>query len=809
MSASVTYVLLTGDPETDALLFGTRWDSGSGVVLTYSFPGNLSQWDAGYSTPGEPNQGFAPLAASEQQAVRSALQAWSSVANLSFSEVADDASGAGTLRFGYTTWGMGSNQLAYTYAPTESANGGDVWLNAALKGSLFSSLAPGTLGNYVLLHEVGHALGFKHPHEASEFSAATLNTFEDSVFNSVMSYNAWPGVALTQTNIDRLPSTPMSFDIDALQALYGANTTAHAGDDLYVFQSDGRYLETLYDTGGNDTIQLVSNSTGGEIDLRPDEWSRLGSPVQINGGAIQSPDTVEIYHTTTIENAIGGDGNDTLIGNDGANRLTGNGGNDTLIGGAGSDTLQGGTGSDTFVLDAGSLDTVTGFSAGDGDKLDLSHLVALFHTLSPGSDPFAAGYLRMVQQSQDTVLEYDTDGTGTQDTWHSIVALIKTNATGITSANFTQGNLDATSTDYLATAADILSLNFTSDNGSATRPPSLSFALSLSSAFSNTRSLQILFWPVNEAQTYVTLSRSDGSQPFIADVTLSSFARSGPYEIRAIDVTDNTGTQLRITREDLIDRSLDYFTELLNPNADNQDPVLQSFDFGIPSTAADGSIHIPVEVSASDDLSGLQGSRFDVFIVSPTGATLDVLGNFDSSGHATVDVRLEPYSPSGEYGIQSVRLTDLAGNLSYSEDWLQTHLSTITIVNPNGDTVAPLLQQFTLGAAFDPLTDRPKIVINGLASDAQSGLDVVFARFSSPPPSNAFHDIYVYDHRFSTEQNNTVNLDASLPLTTDFLPGEYGVSYVEVRDLAGNVTRLSNSDLAASHLANSINIFFR
>src|SRR5207249_11626328 len=131
-----------------------------------------------------------------------------------------------------------------------------------------------------------------------------------------------------------------------------------------------------------------------------------------------------------------------------------------------------------------------------------------------------------------------------------------------------------------------------------------------------------------ERQSFVTLSRSDASQPFMADVTLSPFARSGPYEIRAIDVIDDTGTQLRITREDLIDRGLDYSADLANTNADNEDPSLQSFVVAPPSIAADGSIHIHVDVSASDNSSGVYAPFFTAMLSPSSPANLYVAPYF-------------------------------------------------------------------------------------------------------------------------------------------------------------------------------------
>ena len=374
MDSVASYFSLTGDPELDALLFGTGWKVGAGdaasMTLSYSLASHDSLWDpVAYAAGSEPTQGFVPLAGSiEQQAVRDALSAWSSVADIQFLEAADDASGHGTLRIGYTTLGMDITQLAYAYAPDEGSRGGDVWLNAELKNTLYASFNAGSLANHILLHELGHALGLKHPHSTSPLNGATLDSADDSVFNSVMSYYAWPDLVLTQSNIDRLPSTAMALDIDAMQAIYGANTTARSGDDIYSYDGNGHYLETIYDTGGEDSIQ-VTGSRNAEIDLRPDEWSKLGVPVLIDSGSIQQANTVRIYRTTLIENAIGGEGNDTLTGNDLANRLEGGGGDDTLIGGGGTDVMIGGTGADTFVIGEDATDILGDFNPDEGDRL--------------------------------------------------------------------------------------------------------------------------------------------------------------------------------------------------------------------------------------------------------------------------------------------------------------------------------------------------------------------------------------------------------------------------------------------------------
>jgi Ca2+-binding RTX toxin-like protein len=87
----------------------------------------------------------------------------------------------------------------------------------------------------------------------------------------------------------------------------------------------------------------------------------------------------------SVENVIGGSGNDTITGSAVANRLDGQGGNDTItagagndvvIGGAGNDTMDGGSGNDAFIFAPGfGNDRVLGFDAnpsGGQDFLDIS-----------------------------------------------------------------------------------------------------------------------------------------------------------------------------------------------------------------------------------------------------------------------------------------------------------------------------------------------------------------------------------------------------------------------------------------------------
>jgi serralysin len=327
---------LTGTKAIDSLIGGARWGDGAGTTtITYSFVTGSSQFAAtgeyGSPTAGGPpwDPRFRGLTASEQAAFRDALATWAAVANIRFMEVPDNATTVGDMRVGVTGHGMRTSS-AYAYFPGGYAISGDIWFNPdTLNGR---NLLPGSFAFKVMLHEVGHALGLKHPFDVVAGNLNLLPTALDQASNTLMSYSSSPSF---QGSLSTDVATPMPLDVAAIQQIYGANNTHRTGDDTYEFRGDVARWLTLWDAGGVDTIRYVS-STGGIIDLTPGSWSQLGAP--ISDTRVTFTRTVHIPVGVIVENAIGGAGNDTLIGNAADNRLEGGAGNDVLDAGAGRDT---------------------------------------------------------------------------------------------------------------------------------------------------------------------------------------------------------------------------------------------------------------------------------------------------------------------------------------------------------------------------------------------------------------------------------------------------------------------------------------
>ncbi|MFK7944905.1 MAG: beta strand repeat-containing protein, partial [Paracoccaceae bacterium] len=192
-----------------------------------------------------------------------------------------------------------------------------------------------------------------------------------------------PNVLETNTVISRAAATTVTGtdDADSILGGDGADLIYGGGDNDEL--DGGSSDDTIFAGGGNDTLiagfgsDTFDGGTGNDtFDIaRADfDGQTFGFNLNLDAGNDQFDNEY-----VSIENVIGGDGDDSLTGTDGANTLLGGAGNDTIDGGFGGDSLDGGLGdNDTlsyaassrvivnlgqniFLLGDASGDSVTGF----------------------------------------------------------------------------------------------------------------------------------------------------------------------------------------------------------------------------------------------------------------------------------------------------------------------------------------------------------------------------------------------------------------------------------------------------------------
>ncbi|QBE66264.1 DUF4214 domain-containing protein [Pseudoduganella lutea] len=319
--------LATGNNAIDALVYGS-WNSTAQtpVTLTYGF---LTRAPAGASA--DDRNGFQPMSTAQQAAVREAMGIWASVADITFVEVAADS---GNLRFG-TNEQDGSS--GYAYLPKAGVSMLSMYLDhTSAYNSIFT---PGTYGPWVVLHEIGHLLGLKHPGDYDSAGNGVAGPFlpraTDNNDYTQMSYNDPSSYAINRS----YATTAMLYDIQAIQYLYGANMRHRAGDDSYVASNATAPL-CIWDAGGTDTVDFAACTGPSVINLNAGAFSETARGLN----------NVSIAYNVTIENAIGGAGGTTFYANSAGNHLAGGIGVDTFHQGAGSDTIAGGAGQDTVVF---------------------------------------------------------------------------------------------------------------------------------------------------------------------------------------------------------------------------------------------------------------------------------------------------------------------------------------------------------------------------------------------------------------------------------------------------------------------------
>ncbi len=328
----------------DALAFGGAQYFNSQRLLDagtikYAFPAQvLASWDA------EDVAGFTPINAAQRAFIQKTLAYIETVINVKF-QLVSDATQPGVLTFANNNQ---PDSAGYASGGVNFTKWGVFLSNSGTSAAGNAAPVDGEYAALVIIHEIGHALGLKHPHNdtVGDFSPGNppyLPPEEDFTTYTQLSYNSFRADYVGEFR---------DFDIAALQYFYGPAQVAgsgrnQTGNTTYTLLTSQRNF--IWDGGGIDTLDASAANARLVLSLETGVHSYFGAAAN---AFISAAGQVTINIGTLIENAFGTAFDDIISGNEAANILRGNAGNDELRGGLGNDTLDGGAGGDVAVYSA-------------------------------------------------------------------------------------------------------------------------------------------------------------------------------------------------------------------------------------------------------------------------------------------------------------------------------------------------------------------------------------------------------------------------------------------------------------------------
>lgn len=258
----LTVTPLSGLNHIDALLdIGPDWNYMIGVTpntIYYTF--DISSGNEVDQETGKAVTGQGAFNITQQTAARAAFTYLQQVTGIQFVETSNGSNAqihlANLDLEGSQTTGLCSWNGPYSYIGNNVVGykpNAYVYLDNVEWNAQNSNPVPGSQGYQTLLHELGHALGLKHPfHEGDERDHVHLPFQQDNTSNTIMSYTDSGGPY----------STFSPYDIAALNWLYGGDGLGGA----LGINADGRFItgttgvDRITGTAGNDRIVVLGGN---------------------------------------------------------------------------------------------------------------------------------------------------------------------------------------------------------------------------------------------------------------------------------------------------------------------------------------------------------------------------------------------------------------------------------------------------------------------------------------------------------------------------------------------------------------------
>ncbi len=342
--------------------FLTKPDSdGSITVISYSFAKGGDS-NVPYSYPDDVGEISAIAFNTKQQNdIRASLTEIEKYIKVDFVEVEEnkESGSVGTIRFAMNTitdeQGNYREGIAATADPVSlHPRGGDVFFNKWFVNGDFSTgvvqmaAGQGSVGSqtnigdvHIMYHEIFHSLGLEHPNDNRDKPFPDEINFKEYTVMAGEYRTDGASTFILQDKEYAIVSTPMAYDVAALQYLYGANQKHNDGDTIYKFDPSVPEIKLIWDGGGIDTLNFEEFSGNNTIELKGGSYSTVPFNVW------SSKNNISIAFGAVIEDVISGSGGDTITGNSSNNRITG---------GKGSDFIDGASGIDMAIYDANFID---------------------------------------------------------------------------------------------------------------------------------------------------------------------------------------------------------------------------------------------------------------------------------------------------------------------------------------------------------------------------------------------------------------------------------------------------------------------
>ena len=355
---------------------GNHWDNT--LPITFSFNSFVpTSYDA------ERTINWTALNTAQETAVRAVFEKLNSIVDPTIYEVAS----GGSMQFNIAE--IEGDFAGWGYYPGQSEIAGDIFLTTRYNTDPDrNGINVGESGWNVIAHEIGHAMGLAHPHEGTILTAGL-----DDIHHTIMSYNPRDHLIVNYTlddnngiwwNSTGLYSDSYSlFDVAALQSIYGVNTETNTENTTYSVKYTDYKIQTIWDAGGTDTIDLSTTIGNSTVDLETSYAGTLNSAdqytleqiVTLKQNTVIRTDFTDNYIETQlqtfsddntlytgknnlgiaqgviIENIKTGSGSDTITDNQVDNIISTYLGDDKIyLGNGGYDTVDGGGGNDTIFL---------------------------------------------------------------------------------------------------------------------------------------------------------------------------------------------------------------------------------------------------------------------------------------------------------------------------------------------------------------------------------------------------------------------------------------------------------------------------